>query len=110
MQGVEISNIFLTNVILKDLIQLTLIPGGGLPVWENLQWGICILNNLPTSAQLVSETPQKEKNLMDTKSKCTHKKAEKVSKKDRRKPAGNYDKLLKNVTRYVMFILALFGD
>ena len=55
-QGTKISTFYLTNQMVNDTTQLASTPGGQLLVCENLQWGICILNNLSTLAEQVSET------------------------------------------------------
>ena len=55
MQIVEISKFYLTDDMLKGIIRLDLAPGGGLPVLDNLQRGMSILNTLPTSAQVMSK-------------------------------------------------------
>ena len=98
--------------MLKDIIKLDLAPGGDLPVWENLQRGMRIINTLPTSTQVVSKTQRKGKNYRDTKYIRTYDydEAEKGSKKDIRKPESTYNKLKKNITIYAVFLLLLFGD
>ena len=50
-QAVEINTFHLTDNMLKDVIKLDVAPGGGLPVWPNLQRGVCILNMLPTTVE-----------------------------------------------------------
>ena len=60
MQIMEISKFYLTYEMLKDIIKLDLALGGGLPVYENLQQGMSMLNTQPTSAQQVSKTQQME--------------------------------------------------
>ena len=49
--------------MLKNIIKLDLAPGGDLPVWENLQREMSILNILPTSTQVVRKTQRKEKTI-----------------------------------------------
>ena len=59
----EIGKFYPTDEMLKDVIKLDVAPGGGLPVFTNLQREISMLNTLPTSAQQVSETQQMEENI-----------------------------------------------
>ena len=54
-QGLEISKFYLPYAMLKDVIKLDFAPGGGLPMFVNLQQGMSILNTLPTSANQVSK-------------------------------------------------------
>ena len=44
LQAVEIRMFYLTDEMLKDIIKLDLAPGGGLPVFGNLQTGMSMLN------------------------------------------------------------------
>ena len=66
-QGLEISTFYLTDDMLKDIVRMDLAPGGGLPVFSNLQCGMCILHTLPTSAGQVSEFQQIEESYRKTK-------------------------------------------
>ena len=52
---VEINTFHLTDDMLKDNVNMDLAPGEGLPVWSNLQRGMCILNSFPISAGQVTE-------------------------------------------------------
>ena len=63
MQSINISKFYPTDDMLKNIIKLDLAPGGDLPVWENLQREMSILNILPTSTQVVRKTQRKEKTI-----------------------------------------------
>ena len=52
--------------MLKDIVRLDIAPRGSLPVWLNLQRGMCILNLLPTSASQVAKYQRTEQNYRDT--------------------------------------------
>ena len=71
---------------------------------------MCILNTLPTSTSQVSEFQQIEENYRGTKSTHTFADAERRNRNDPRKPADTCDMLKKNITTYVMYLLALFRE
>ena len=62
----EIYTFQFTDDMLKDTLKLDVAPGGALPVWSNLQQGMCIVNSLPTSAIQGAEYQSTEKNYRDT--------------------------------------------
>ena len=68
-QGLEMSKLYLTDDMLKDIVRLdlALAPGGGLPVFSDLQHGMCILNTLHTTVSQVSEWQLIEENYRETK-------------------------------------------
>ena len=72
--------------------------------------GITILNCLPRSATQVTSNKRKEDDWRETAATRTYAGAEKKGKGQPRMPAGNYDKLKKNVTTYAMYLLAFFGE
>ena len=113
MQIMEISKFYLTYEMLKDIIKLDLALGGGLPVYENLQQGMSMLNILPIPTHPCAGSEQDSErggeNSGETKNTHTYNEAEKGSKNDQRKPVGTYDKLKKIVTMYTIFLLTLLG-
>lgn len=108
-EGVEIYDFYLEDDMVKDIIQVKMAPNGRNPVWEALQRGMCILNCLPSTSKQKVVTQRRDKNMNETKLTRTYDEAEKFSKKDPRKPPGEYERVFKNITTYCMLLLALFG-
>ena len=75
----EIGKFYPTDEMLKDVIKLDVKPGGGLSVFADLQWGMSMLNTIPTYVQQVSETQQMEKKYKQTKSTRIYDETEKGS-------------------------------
>ena len=65
-QAMEINTFHLTNDMLKVVIKLDVTSGGGLPVWSNLQHGVCILNMPPMSAEQIPVSQWVEDNYRET--------------------------------------------
>ena len=95
--------------MLKDVVKLDFAPGEGLPIFPNLQHGMCILNTLSTTANQVSEWQRMETHYRETKHTRTFAYASKGHKKEPQKTADTYDMLRKNITTYTMFLVAMFG-
>ena len=108
-QCMEINTFHLTGDMLNDIVKIDLAPGWGLPVWFNLQHGICILNLLPTSAGQVTEIQQIEDNCREKQNMRTFVDAQRRNKADPQMPADTYEALKKNVATYGMYLLTLFG-
>lgn len=106
---VEVSEFYLEDEMVNDIVKMKMAPNGRNPVWEALQRGMCMLNCLPSNSKQRYTTQQRDKNRRDTSHTRTLDEAEKLSKKDPRKPAGDYERLLKNVSTYAILLLSLFG-
>ena len=91
----EITNIQITDDMLKDILKLDLAPGGNDPVWQTMMRGITILNCLPRSATQVTSDKCKQDDWRETAATRTYADAEKKGKGQPRMTAGNYDKLKK---------------
>ena len=109
-QAVEINTFHLTDNMLKDVIKLDLMPGGGLPVWSNLQHGVCILNMLPKSAEQISVSQRVEDNCWETMATRTFADTQRQNKADPQIPENTYESLKKNITTYRMYLFALYGQ
>jgi len=112
---VEVSEFYLEDEMVNDIVKMRMAPNGRNPVYDALHRGMCVLNALPSNSRQRFTTQQRDKNRRDTSHTRTLDEAEKLSKKDPRKPAGDYERLFKNVsTRHackgVPTALALFTD
>ena len=88
---------------------MDLAPGEGLPVWSNLQRGMCILNSFPISAGQVTEFQRIEDNYREAQNTRTFADAQRRKKSDPQMAADTYEALKKHVTTYGMYLLTLFG-